>query len=84
MDMNMIPAYMATENSDVSGFTCLTNQITGSQSHLTFQNVVTVFCNPDKMILKTIDRMRAFSVFLAHGLPPMSDYNTFSLLKLFA
>ena len=55
MDMNMIPASMATQNSDVSGFTCLTNQITGSQSHLTFQNVVSIFRNPHQMILYVID-----------------------------
>ncbi len=49
--MDMIFTHHPTENSDLKCFASLTDQFTNSQGHITSENLITIFGNPNKMIL---------------------------------
>ena len=83
--MDMILTDMTTQDRYAPRFAGLTNQIAGTLRYITCQYPVSVLPHPYQMVLNVIDRMRAFTVVLAHWIPPTSDYSkTPYVLKLFA
>ncbi len=85
MKMNMVLANMAAQNRDAASLASLTEQVTGSQGHVTFQNMVAILRYPNEMILDVVNGMRTLVVFVAHRTPPEGNHTMENnVLKLFA
>ncbi len=48
--MHMIFADNTTQYLDFKPLTCLPDKLTHPQRHVSLQNMITVFCNPNKMV----------------------------------
>ena len=67
----MIRIHTPFDNDDPSGFTALTDKFAESSSDLSFQDVISVFGNPDKVVFDIRDGM-ASSPVVNHYPSPLS------------
>ena len=75
MKMNMIPAHIASQDRNTPSFARLTDQIPRARRYLALQNLIPILRHPDEVVLNVVDRVRACPIFLAHWIPPISEYS---------
>lgn len=69
-NMHMVLAYYSTEYADLKGFACLTNQFSHAQGHITCKNFLSVFRNPNKMVLNVENRVTPIPII--HSAHPLN------------
>ena len=70
--MDMIRAHVTLDDDDSPSFSALTDEVAEPLSDLSFQDMIPVFGDPDKMVFDIIERM-ASSPVVKHYPSPLSQ-----------
>ena len=72
-NMHMVFANYTTFDMYLKSFTCLSDQFSDSKSNISFKDMVTILCGPDKMLLNFIFCMTTLTIFHAKKYKPTAS-----------